>query len=216
MNTNPQQVLVLQTAVPPYIKRAMEEILEKRLLGNVTITLFCRNLPEERAQFQDIPWISDLLVHDETRAVHKHLQLIRQRKFDVVIVFFTRDPSYWKMKCFAFLCHGRHILVFNEHYGCFFYSHRLFARFLLARYREWRIRAKQSLGYALGTPQGLISETASPGMALLRPIHLIIKLMVFPLRWGYLLAWTCLAQHNHRRYLKLHGKDLTFDEESSI
>jgi hypothetical protein len=211
---NPLQVLVLQTAVPAYVKQAMEDILDKRLLGDVSVTLFCRALTEESTQFQGIPWISELLAHDEAHGVLGHLRSIRRRKFDVIVVFLTRDPSYWKMKCFAFLCRGRHVLVFNEHLGCFFYTHRLFAGFLWARYREWKLQAKQKLGYALGTPQGMMSEIASPGLAILRPVHLTLKLLIFPLRWIYLLAWSCSMQYKREKYLQRHGHNLKFDADS--
>ena len=214
MTPNPQRVLVLQTAVPAYVKRAIEDILEKRLLGDVHITLFCRALPDESAQFGSIPWIGEVIVHDEARAMLEHLHLIRRHKYDVVVVFFTGDPSYWKMKYFAFLCGGRHLLIFNEHLGCFFYTHRLFARFLLSRYREWKVRTKQRLGYALGTPQGLIPENSSSGRTILRPAHLALKLLIFPLRWIYLYAWTSAMQYRRRKYLQQHGRKMGWEGDS--
>lgn len=207
---NCHRVLVLQTASPSYVKRAMKEILAKELLGPVHITLFSRALPDELSQFRGISWIDELSVHHESRAALKHLRELRRGRFDVVVAFFTRDPSYWKMKLFVFLCGGRHLLLFNEHLGCFFFTPSAFLQFLLARFREWRLRSKQKLGYALGTSQVLILQPASLWLALLRPLHLALKVVVFPFRFLYLLVWTAWKRYQRRRFLRSLGARISF------
>jgi hypothetical protein len=206
-----QRILVLQTAVPSYVKCAMEDILAKNLLGPVRITLFCRAIPEEHSQFLGAPWISELCVHHEMSGALRQLLDFRRRRFDVVVAFFTADPSYWKIKWFAFLCRGRHLLIFNEHLGCFFYNPIAFLRFLWVRYNEWKLRIKQQLGYALGTPQGMMTTYPSSfWLRLIRPFHLLFKFAVFPFRFAYLLVWTLQKQRQQRHYLRRVGDRIHF------
>lgn len=198
---HPHRVLVLQTAVPSYVKRAMEDLLPKNLLGPSEITVFSRAIPDELAQFHGVSWIDDLIIHDEGRGALRHMLHLRSRHFDVVVVFFTRDPSYWKMKVASFLCGGRHMLIFNEHLGCFFFTPSAFIQFCRARAREWQLRNKQKIGYALGTSQGHLAQPSSIWLRLFRPVHLLVKVFLFPFRLLYLLGWTAFQQDRRRHAL---------------
>jgi hypothetical protein len=195
------KVLVIQTARPEYIDRAMKDILAKNLLGPSRISVFCRGLAEERAKFQAMSWIDELLIHQETDGALGHLSRLRKARYDVVVAFFTRDPSYWKAKWFAFLAGGRHRLIFNEHLGCFFYTRKAFYSFLKTRYREWKLRCKQKIGNSLGTSQGYVSRSQSMGMRLIRPLHLAVKILLFPIRFLYLLLWSRAMERRRRRIL---------------
>ncbi len=196
------KVLVIQTARPEYIDLAMKDILSKELLGKCQITVFCRGLADELRLFQSMTWIDTLDVHQETGGAFGHLLRLRQEKYDVVITFFTRDPSYWKIKGFVFLVGGRHLLVFNEHLGCFFYTHRAFYAFLKTRYRDWIRECKQKIGSSLGTSQGYVSRSQSAGMRLLRPFHLFLKILLFPFRFLYLLLWSQCMERKRRKTLE--------------
>lgn len=204
-----QRVLIMQTAQPSYVKRAMESILAKNILGPARLTLFCRALPDELSQFRDIVWIDEFLVHHETRSALAHLRRIRRERFDVIIAFFSRETSYWKLKLFVFLCRGQRVLVFNEHLGCFYLTPSTLIRFSKARWREWRLRHKQKLGYALGTSQGFIPPPSTVWLTLLRPFHLLLKIAIFPFRLAYLLVWTSLKLYRRRRCLqRLNAPDV--------
>ena len=200
-----KSVLVIQTAQPAYVNRAMADALRKNLLGPAVITLFCRALPDEIYDFQGESWINEFRIHDASRGVLEHLLELRQRRFETVIVFFTRDPSYWKAKIFAFFCRGHHLLIFNEHLGCFYFTRSTYLDFIRSRLKERKLRIKQKMGYTLGTSQGYIPPPSSFALKFLRPFHLTLKVIIFPARFVYLLLWTTGRQFRRRRFLQKHN-----------
>ncbi len=132
-----EKVLLVQSAEPPYLLRALEQLKEKPLFRRARYVLFCRNRPEVLKHFRGHPMICEIRTHSETQGSWKHLRELRRERFDAVVVFFTGNPSYWKIKWFAFLLGARHKLIFNEYNGCFYFtlrrwlellSHRLGAR----------------------------------------------------------------------------------------
>jgi hypothetical protein len=132
-----EKILVLQTAEPPYVISAMERIRANRLFINPHFTVFCRNRPEIAESFREIPLGDRVLAHSEIRGSWKHLRFLRRQRFDGIVLFLTGDPSYWKMKLFAFLLGTRRILIFNEFNDCFFFNlHQWFA-LLSRRMHEW-------------------------------------------------------------------------------
>jgi hypothetical protein len=92
-----------------------------------------------------------VITHSETRQAWKHLRKLRREHFDVVVVLFTGDPSYWKIKYFAFLLGARHTVIFNENDDCFFFSwgtwlsllaYRMGARSRPGSQPQWTYRAR--------------------------------------------------------------------------
>lgn len=211
-DSNMQSMLIVQTASPAYIIQAIESIRQKNLLGPVRTSLFCRGKAEELSAFQKIDWIDEIIVHHEANGSIRHLLNLRRRRFDIVITFLSKNPSYWKIKVFSFLCGGRHLLIFNEHLGCFYYNHTQFYSLLQTRFHEWMLRRRQQIGYSLGTSQGHVSRPPSLVMKFIRPFHLGLKILVFPFRFVFLLIW-CRRRENRRQQVLNSGTFLFSKEE---
>lgn len=167
-----ERVLVLQSAEPEIVEPALALIHERKIFRNPHITLFARGGERYRMAFAGNPHIQSLLIHKHMDKAWSHLQMFRREQYDAAVLFLTGDPSYWKIKYFAFLCGARQLLVFNEHLDCFFYTPRALAGFLWER---WRQRASHPDGaYTIGPRAALIK--------LLRPA-------VYPFRFAYLLFY---------------------------
>ncbi len=145
-----EKILLVQSAEPACVLKALELLREKPLFHRARYVLFCRNRPEVLKHFQAHPMIHEIRTHCETRRSWKHLRELRRERFDAVVVFFTGDPSYWKIKWFAFLLGARHKVVFNEYNGCFYFdlgkwlgflSSRLGQRSRVGAGRRWISRA---------------------------------------------------------------------------
>jgi hypothetical protein len=127
-NTKPvfqgERILVLQSAEPLYVLQAMDRLAEKPLFRDPRYTLFCRNRPEIVDRLRAHPLLHAVRIHSETRGSWRHLRELRQLRFDGLILFLTGDPSYWKLKLFAFLLGVplRRTLIFNESSDCFFFN----------------------------------------------------------------------------------------------
>ncbi len=117
-----ERILIIQSADPPAVVRALECLRERPLFRDPRYTLFCRNRLEVVKYFRGHPMLSRVITHSETRGALKHLQALRRERFDSVVIFFTGERGYWKIKCLAFLLSARHKVVFNENSDCFFFS----------------------------------------------------------------------------------------------
>jgi ADP-heptose:LPS heptosyltransferase len=133
--------------------------------------MFCRNQPEVKLALKNHPLIHQVWTHSEMRDAWKHLKFLRRQKFDGVIVFFTGDPSFTKMKYFAFLVGARHKIIFNEHFNCFFFAPGRWFSFLAHRFGEhWLERKSPAWHYH--------------GRLLL---FLSLKVVLLPFRFAWLL-----------------------------
>jgi hypothetical protein len=166
-----QKILVLQSAEPPQVLRALELLRERPMFANPRYILFCRNQPEILKRFQGHSMLAEIRTHHETRDGWRIFRGLRRERFEVAILFLTGDPSYWKIKYFAFLLGARHKLIFNENNDCFYFnwrswfsllSHRLRERSKLPVRHHWPLQAR--LACLIG-----------------------IKLMVLPFRFAWLL-----------------------------
>jgi hypothetical protein len=146
-----ERILVVQSAEPALVLQALRRLQEKPLFSNPRFTVFCRNRPEIAGQFHNHPMVREILTHSETRGWWKHLRSLRKERYDAVVVFFSGDPSYWKIKYFAFLLGARHRVVFNEHGDCFYFNlhvwlalmaHRLGERSREGRQPGWTHQAR--------------------------------------------------------------------------
>src|SRR6185503_15332620 len=108
-----EKILIIQSAEPPVVFLALEHLKENQLFHNPRYWIFCRNRPEALRRFRSHPMIFHVLPHTETVRSWDHLMALRREKFDGLVLFFTGDPSYWKIKYFAFLLGVRHKLIFN-------------------------------------------------------------------------------------------------------
>ena len=113
--------------------------------------------------------IHQIRTHSETRGSWKHLRELRKERFDAVVVFFTGDPSYWKIKWFAFLLGARHKVIFNEYDGCFYFD-----------VRQWLTLLSRRLGARTGSrPRWSYHVRFFT--------FLILKVMLIPFRFIWLL-----------------------------
>jgi len=166
-----QKILVLQSAEPHQILCALELLKERPLFANPRYILFCRNRPEILTHFQGHPMLAEIRAHHETRDCWRLLRSLRREHFEVAVLFLTGDPSYWKIKCFAFLLGARHKLIFNENNDCFYFNWRSWFSLLSHRLRDRsRLPVRQH----------------RPSQARLACL-IWIKLMVLPFRFAWLL-----------------------------
>ncbi len=166
-----EKILIIQSADPAHILKALQRLQEQSLFRNPKFTLFCRNRPEVTKHFYGHPMIQEVRTHSETRGSWRHLRSLRRGRFDAIVVFFTGDPSYWKIKYFAFLLGARHRVVFNENNDCFYFSLRPMLALLLHR---------------LGERSGAAITGGRTHQAR-RLLLLSVKTMVIPFRFAWLL-----------------------------
>jgi hypothetical protein len=122
--------------------------------------------------------------HSETRKAWRHLRHLRRECFDAVVIFFTGDPSYWKIKFLPFLVGARHKLIINESGDCFFFS-----------WRKWLALMAQRMGehYRMGPEARWTQQSRFLLLCLL-------KLVVFPFRFAWLLIiWVWLRSRGGAR-----------------
>ena len=131
-----ERVLIVQSAEPHFVLRALERLERAPLFRNPRYTLFCRNRPEVTSRLQGHPLLFATQTHSEATGAWKHWRALRRVRFDAVVVFFTGDPSYWKIKYFAFLLGARHKVIFNENNDCFYFSWRHWLSLVSLRARE--------------------------------------------------------------------------------
>jgi O-antigen biosynthesis protein len=108
------KVLLIQSAEPTVVLDTLKHLKSLPRYRDSSYTVFCRDRSEILKHFIGHPLLSQIIPHSETQGWGKHLIQLRKEHFDTVVVFFTGDPSYWKIKCFAFLLGGRHKLIFDE------------------------------------------------------------------------------------------------------
>jgi hypothetical protein len=174
-----EKILIVESAEPPYILRALEHLSERHLFRNPRYTLFCRNRPDVVGRLQTHPMISEVRTHTETQGSWEHLKHLRKERFDGVVVFFTGDPSYWKIKYFVFLLGARHKVIFNENNDCFFFAWSEWLALIAHRLGE---RSRHGSG-----PRWLYQVRLM--------LFLSIKCLLFPFRFVWLLlVWVRLRK----------------------
>jgi len=179
-----EEILIIQSAEPPVLLRAMDRLKIMPLFRDPRYTLFCRQRPEAMRLFGTHPMFHRIIEHSETKGALRHLLDLRRKRFDSAVVFFTGDPSYWKIKYFLFLLGARHKVIFNENNDCFYFS-----------WRTWFSHVSHRLAQSLG-------PSVEPHWVSRARVLAIagIKLVLFPLRFIYLLlVWLWLRGTNLRQ-----------------
>ncbi|NWG13894.1 MAG: hypothetical protein HXY20_10215 [Acidobacteria bacterium] len=172
-----ERVLIIQSAEPLHVLRALDHMESHPLFRRPRFTLFCRNRPEVVARLEKHPMLYAVRTHSEMRRAWHHLRALRRERFDAVVVFFTGDRSYWKIKFLPFLLGIRHKVVFNENCDCFFFSLRKWLALMAHRMSD---HSRTGLE-ARWTNQ--VRRLASS----------LTKLAVLPFRFGWLvLVWAWL------------------------
>jgi len=192
-----ERVLILESAEPNFIYNILARLEDKPLFRNPEYTLFCRNRPEAVKTFQEHPMVDQILTHSETRGSWRHLKNLRRRKFDAIVLFMTGNPSYRKIKLFAFLLGVplRRILIFNESLDCFFFN-----------WNQWLALVSHRVN---DRPRLDIKIKGIHHLA--PPISSATKLVLFPFRFLWLLlVWARLrisgiksSRRNHDYSLQL-------------
>ncbi len=190
-----ERVLIMQSAEPVFVLKALERLESNSPFHNPRYTLFCRNHPEAVRIFQEHPMLDQVLIHTEARESRKHFQNLRRQRFDSIVLFMTGDPSYRKIKVFAFLLGIplRRMLVFNETIDCFFFSWRQWLGLVSRRMRERR-------NAGIGNRHIHYAYT---------PIASITKMVLLPFRFLWLLlAWIRLRLSGMKSSRKNHDYPL--------
>jgi hypothetical protein len=192
-----ERILIIQSAEPAYVLEALDRLGDNRIFPKPHYTLFCRDIPEVRKRFENHPGLARIWPHAETRNSWGHLRHLRRERFDCLVLFMTGDPSYRKVKVFAFMLGVpiRRILVFNETADCFFFNWKQWLS-LISRHMQDRPRT---------------GITVKPIHWARFPVALIIKAVLLPFRFLYLhLVWIRLrlsgiigSRKNHDRSIQL-------------
>jgi GT2 family glycosyltransferase len=117
-----RKVLIIQSADPVHVLKAVEYLDGLPGFQDSHRTVFCRNRPDILECLTGHPGLHQLIPHLETQGWWEHFDRFRKEHFDAVVVFFTGDPSYWKIKYFAFCLGARQKLIFDENNRCLFFS----------------------------------------------------------------------------------------------
>jgi hypothetical protein len=182
-----ERVLIIQSAEPPYVLKALDRLKERPLFDNPTYTIFCRNRKEIVASFSGHCMLSGILTHSEAQDSWNHLRELRRLKFDAIVLLLTGDPSYWKIKYFAPLLGVplKRLLIFNESMDCFFFNWSQWGALLSHRTR-------MQTGQRIGSSH-LIRNLLS----------LVLKSVVLPFRFFWLLlVWLrlrCAGMRSSRK-----------------
>jgi hypothetical protein len=154
------RILIIQSADPVYILQALDRLKQKPLFTNPRYFLFCRNKQEVAKSLHGHPMIEQVITHSETRGSLQHLRNLRRMEFDGSVLFLTGDPSYRKIKLFAFLLNVplRRMLIFNETLDCFFFNtgqgvalalHRMLAQPPSGSWSRWTDSLQFLLSFAI-------------------------------------------------------------------
>jgi hypothetical protein len=187
-----EKVLIVQSAEPPHVLQALDRLRERRLFYRPRYALFCRNKPEVVRCFRGHPMIAQLILHTETRNGWQHWRSLRRERFGGMVLFLTGDPSYWKVKCFAFLLGARTKVVFNENNDCFYFTWRAWLKHVAHRMDE-----RSRLGYQ---PRW----AARIGILL----FLLLKSLVLPFRFLWLLGVRARLRNAARKASQGHDRSL--------
>jgi hypothetical protein len=161
----------VQSAEPPYILRGLESLRDNPQFKDPSFTIFCRNKPEIVASFQGNHLLHRVVTHLEAQNSFQHLLALRRQRYDAVVLFLTGDPSYWKVKIFAFLLGTRRILIFNEETDCFFFN---FHQWLALISHRIRVRPHPGGSSKWGYSARIL-------------VSLTLKSVIFPFRFLWLL-----------------------------
>jgi hypothetical protein len=169
--SNHEKVLIVQSAEPVYVLEALDRLKGNTLFTHPSFTIFCRNRTEIASSFLGNPMLHHVLTHSETRNCWMHWRNLRRQRFDAIVLFLTGDPSYWKVKLFAFFLGTRRILIFNETSDCFFFN---FHQWLTLIAHRIRVRPRPRAGSKLGYSARIL-------------LSLFLKCALLPLRFLWLL-----------------------------
>jgi len=182
--TRVKRVLIIQSAEPPYVLKGLEHLRQSALFGNPRFTIFCRDRPEILGSFRGHPMLSQILIHTEAQDSWHHWRTLVGQHFDAVVLFLTGDPSYWKVKVFAFLLGQRRLLVFDECGAWFIHNWRQWLSLIARRMRERPYPGASSRG---GRSTHIL-------------VALALKSVIFPFRFLWLLlVWLRLRFAGSRR-----------------
>ena len=139
--------------------------------------------------------VDQIWTHSETRGSWRHLKNLRRQKFDAIVLFMTGNPSYRKIKLFAFLLGVplRRILIFNESLDCFFFN-----------WNQWLALVSHRIN---DRPHLDIKIKGIHHLA--PPISSATKLVLFPFRFLWLLlVWARLRISGIKSSRKNHDYSL--------
>ncbi|MGI8783554.1 MAG: hypothetical protein ACR2L2_07900 [Acidobacteriota bacterium] len=171
------RLLVVQTSADDQVDEILSRLADETLFAAPRVDVLCRQ--DKRAHFTGSPLVAathTYALQHRLGDFRKLLRQMRHERYDVVVIHLTGVSAYSNLKALAFLLGGKQILLFNEHLDCFYFSPRLFLRFLTARRVEHFDRPR--FHWELW----------------LYPLSQISKLVTFPFRFLYLVMQVTTVQ----------------------
>jgi hypothetical protein len=171
-----EKVLLVCTSTVSNVRKAIG-ILMSVGFRSYRIDLLCKSteIPEFEKK-EPIQHVWAFPNRQEYSAALKLLSQIRKEKYDVVAVLWCKDAERAKAKCFALLCGGKRLLIFNENLDCEYLKTSYLKAIVSARAREGALLPQS---WAIG---------------ILKPLHTgywrVARLLLFPFRFVILLITT--------------------------
>jgi hypothetical protein len=146
-----EKVLLVCTSTASNVRKAIG-VLKGVLYRSPQIDLLCKS--SELAEYEKEEPLQNIWVfpkRQEYRAALKLWRRIRKESYDVVAVLWCQDTERAKAKCFALLCGGKRLLIFNENLDCEYLKTSYLKAIILARTWEGR-RLPQSWSQRIRKP----------------------------------------------------------------
>lgn len=170
-----ERVLLVCTSTASNVRKAIG-VLKGVLFRSSQIDLLCKS--SELAEYEKEEPLQNIWVfpnRQEYRAALKLWRRIRKESYDVVAVLWCQDAERAKAKCFALLCGGKRLLIFNENLDCEYLKTDYLKAIVLARTREGR-RLPQSWVQRIRKP--LYTGYWSGMRLLLLPLRFVILVIM--------------------------------------
>tara|TARA_B100000949_G_C14235121_1_gene430787 strand:- start:73 stop:1056 length:984 start_codon:yes stop_codon:yes gene_type:complete len=167
INTASHRVLLLQTESDQETLRALDTLLDPKVVPNGKISVFCSETKQH--VFQKHQKVIEIFTYHPTRPWRniRTLMRIMTSKIDVVAAIFSGRPIFLKHKLLYFLLPAHSRLVFNKKLDCFYLSWRNLG---------WFLTQQET------TPQELFLKILRVFFYLPRFLYLIIWVMVVTLK----------------------------------
>lgn len=171
-----ERVLLVCTSTASNVRKAIG-VIQNVLYRSPQIDLLCKS--SELAEYKKEEPLQNIWVfpkRQEYRAALKLWRRIRKESYDVVAVLWCQDTERAKAKCFALLCGGKRLLIFNENLDCEYLKTSYLKAMVLARTREDR-RLPQAWAQRIRKPLNIGNWAG-------------MRLLFLPLRFMILLVTT--------------------------
>src|SRR5262245_7865472 len=96
-----QKILILHSAPVKRVEQGILDLRQSGALPAAEITVLSRRDPEAERRFRAYPSVGRVMVRSAGWSPWRDWARLRRERFDGVVVFFTGERGYWKMKAMA-------------------------------------------------------------------------------------------------------------------